>query len=418
MEIHVKSFFMISTADAKELVERIFRDHPTKDFAVRLWDGTTVAWGNPAAYTLIFSDAETFADCMRSGDPSRFAEAYVNGHFDIEGDIYGALGLKDYLSSVQLSTMEKLKAAAKLGVPQTRHTKEDDMRDVQAHYDLSNEFYQLFLDPKMIYSCAYFETPDTALEKAQERKLDLVCRKLRLKPGERFLDVGCGWGALVIWAAQHYGVEAHGITLSQNQYDLATQRVRDAGLEGKITIELKHYLDLPSDAFDKIASVGMVEHVGIAKYPEYFNALHRALRSGGLLLNHGITIKQKELDFIGGEFIFRHVFPGAELDTISDMLVHNQKAGFEILDVEELRLHYALTLRAWNERYRSNKATMAGMVPEKVLRVWDLYLPGCALAFEEGSIEVHQTLSAKNAPNGKNIAPLTREDIYRTPLAS
>lgn len=406
---------MVSIESAKELVERVFRDHPNKNFVVRLWDGSAVEWGNGPDFTLVFRDAEAFQALMYSGNPAVFAEAYVDKRCDIEGDVCGAVTLGRYLRTVKLDAVEKLGVALKLGIPRTRHTREDDIRDVQKHYDLSNEFYGLFLDERMAYSCAYFETPDMALEKAQERKLDLVCRKLRLKPGETFLDVGCGWGALVMWAAKHYGVQAHGITLSKNQHDFATQRVREAGLADRVKIELTHYLDL-NDTYDKIASVGMVEHVGIAKYPEYFGTLHRALKSGGLLLNHGITAKDVHQEKSGGEFIFRHVFPGAELDTISHTLVETERGGFEILDVEDLRPHYALTLNEWNRRYVSRRAEAAQFVPERILRVWDLYLPGCASAFEDGIIGVYQTLAAKNDGEGRNAAPLTREDIY--PISS
>jgi cyclopropane-fatty-acyl-phospholipid synthase len=407
---------MITSQQARELLERIFRDHPTKTFAVRLWDGSEIAWSKARDFTLVFKDAETFRNLFASRDPSLFAEAYINKTFDIEGDLYEAIALSRYLKNVKLGFFEKLGAATKLGVPSTRHTKEDDARDVQAHYDLSNEFYGRFLDERMVYSCAYFSRPGQSLKEAQERKLDLICRKLRLKPGESFLDVGCGWGALVIWAVQHYGVTAHGITLSKNQFALATERVRQAGLQDKIKIELRHYLDLPENVYDKIASIGMYEHVGIKKYPEYFGALRRALKPGGLFLNHGITASERNAKNTGGEFIFRHVFPGAELDTISHSLVEMENTKWEILDVEQLRPHYALTLRAWMENFMKNEEEAAKWVPEKVMRVWKLYLPGCAIAFEEGRIGVYQTLAAKQTEMGHHLAPLTREDMLTAPL--
>lgn len=402
---------MVTIPQARDLVERVFRDHPDKRFAVRLWDGTEIAWGPERAFTLVFSDAETFQDLFRSGDPARFGEAFVEKRFDIEGDIAAAIRLGRYLRTVELGAMDKMKAAFALGFRKSRHTKDEDAKDVQAHYDLSNEFYRLFLDERMVYSCAYFDTPETPLERAQERKLDLVCKKLRLAPGDRFLDVGCGWGALVLWAAERYGVTAHGITLSKNQYDLATRRVRDAGLEGRVTVELKHYLDLPSDAYDKIASVGMYEHVGISKYPEYFGALRRALVPGGLLLNHGITANRPQDAKTGGEFIYRYVFPGAELDRVSLTATHMEDAGFEVLDLESLRPHYALTLWEWNRRFLAHEAEAAKLVPEQVMRIWKLYLPGCALAFEDATVGVSQILAAKNDTNGRNRAPLTRKDL-------
>ena len=400
----------LSIDQARELILRIFRDHPTKNFAVRLWDGSEVRWQENPAFTLIFRDADTLKRCFASRDLGVFGQSFIDNTFDIEGDIYAALELGRYVRTVKLDLGEILKFAVRLGLPKTRHTREDDVRDVQAHYDLSNDFYKLFLDTNMAYSCAYFGSPEMSLEEAQERKLDLVCKKLRLKPGEKLLDVGCGWGALILWAAKHYGVTAHGITLSQNQYDLAKARIAEAGLEDHVTVEMKHYLDLPQEAYDKISSVGMIEHVGISKYPEYFGALYRALKPGGLVLNHGITVKQIGQN-VGGNFIMTYVFPGAELDTISHTLVETEGAGFEILDVEDLRPHYALTLREWMKRFTANKEKAAALVPEKVMRTWQLYLPGCALAFEEGTIAIHQTLAAKNDAQGKNIAPLTRKDI-------
>lgn len=409
---------MVSNTGAKEIIERIFRDHPEKDFSFVLWDGSTVTWDKPASFTITFKDPEIFQTLMYSADPAQFAEAYVNGQIDVTGDFFAVIALGVYLRTVKLDWMEKMKTAFRLGIPSTRHTKEDDARDVQAHYDLSNDFYKLFLDEKMVYSSAFFETPETSLEKAQERKLDLICRKLRLKPGESFLDVGCGWGALVMWAAKNYGVKAHGITLSKNQFELATQRVRDAGLSDRVTIELRHYLDLPQDAYDKISSVGMIEHVGIAKYPEYFGTLYRSLKSCGLMLNHGITQKPGFPDRAGGEFVLRHVFPGSELDSISHTLVEIEKAGFEVLDVESLRRHYALTLREWMKRYLANETRSTPLVPEKIPRIWKLYLSGCAMAFEEGLIGVDQVLCAKTDVHGNNVSPLTREDLYRSPLGS
>lgn len=401
---------MVSSLSARTLLERVFRDHPTKNFAVRLWDGSEIAWSDHRAFTLVFRNAEAFRRLLLSRDPAAFGEAYIEKTFDIEGDLEQAISLGAYLKTVQLNLWEKLGAARALGLPATRHTREDDARDVQAHYDLSNEFYASFLDRMMVYSCAYFQDVKQSLDEAQERKLDLICRKLRLKEGERFLDIGCGWGALVIWAAKRYGVRAHGITLSKNQFALASQRVAAAGLQERITIEMKHYEDVEAEAFDKIASIGMYEHVGIEKYPAYFRAVRRALVPGGLFLNHGITVATKHAMKTGGAFIIRHVFPGSELDTISHTLEEMERVSWEVLDVEQLRPHYTLTLRAWHARFREHRKQMEAVVPERVLRIWDLYLPGCALAFESGYLGVYQTLAAKIRGDGTHVAPLTRED--------
>jgi cyclopropane-fatty-acyl-phospholipid synthase len=409
----IRKYLAVDADDARAMLERVFRDHPTRNFAVRLWDGQELTWTDTRAFTLTFLDAETFRLCLASADPARFAEAYVDGHLLIEGDLWEASGLGSYIRKLELGVRDKLKFAPKLVVPASSHTVEHDRRDVQAHYDLSDDFFRLFLDEKMVYSCAYFATPEQDLERAQERKLDLICRKLALHPGETLLDVGCGWGALLIWAAQRYGVCAHGITLSENQAAEARHRVEAAGLGDRVTIELCHYADLPAERYDKISSVGMYEHVGTAKLPDYLGAVHRALRPGGLFLNHGITAPPGGPEHTGGAFIFRHVFPGAELAPVAHIQTELEDIGFEIVDVQGLREHYALTLRAWFERFITRRAEAARMVSGDVLRVWDLYLAGCARAFEEGVIGVHQVLAARPDEHGRTRAPLTREQMLQ-----
>ena len=315
--------------------------------------------------------------------------------------------------SYPLGPVEKLRLALVLGQLPTGHTREDDTRDVCAHYELSNDFYHLVLDERLVYSCAYFTRPDQPIDEAQAEKLDLICRKLRLSPGETFLDVGCGWGALICWAASRYGVRAHGITLSENQRAAAVERLRAGGLTDRVTVELGHYLDIPASYFDKIASVGMYEHVGLAEHRVYFDALWRGLKPGGLLLNHGITRRHREERVAGGTFIFRHIFPSAELDTLGHTLETIDQAGFDVLDVESMRRHYVFTLREWNRRFQAREAEAARLVAEKVLRAWRLYLPGCAFAFEDRLLDIYQVLAAKPAADGSLGAPLTREDIYR-----
>lgn len=402
---------MTTPENAKQIIEKIFQDHPAKNFAVRLWDGSEIKWNDTRDFTLIFHDADTFASLLYSQNPAVLAEGYIEKKFDIEGDIYQAIGIASYLRTIKLNLAEKMRLAIKLGIPKTRHSREDDARDVQAHYDLSNDFYKLFLDKRMVYSCAYFARPDQSLEEAQERKLDVICQKLRLQTGEHLLDIGCGWGALVIWAAKNYGVKAHGITLSKNQFELAQQHVKEAGLENKITLELRHYLDLPKNTYDKVASIGMYEHVGIAKYPEYFGAVREALKPGGLFLNHGITRNYHIPENIGGDFVSRHIFPGGELDTISHSTVAGEEAGFEVIDVEALRRQYALTLREWMRRFTERETEAAKFIPEKKIRAWRLYLAGFALAFEQGNMGICQSLLAKPKEDGSINAPLTREDI-------
>lgn len=401
----------LAPLDAEAIVRRLFRDHPNPGFAVRLWDGRDVTFGRPAAFTLVFADPDTFETCIRTSDPSEFAEAYIDGRVRIEGDLWEAVKLAAYLRTRKLDVGTKLAIASKLGVRPSSHTIRADTRDVQAHYDLSDDFFRLFLDDRMVYSCAYFASEDDSLDVAQARKLDLVCRKLRLEPGDAMLDLGCGWGALAIWAAEHYQARVHGITLSAHQAAEAFRRVEAAGLADRVTIEQRHYADLPVAAYDKVASVGMYEHVGIGKLPAYFRKVHQTLRPGGLFLNHGITAPVNRPALNGGAFIGRHVFPGGELDTLPHLEAAMEAEGFEIVDVESLRPHYALTLTEWYRRFRAARDRASTFVPRHVLRTWDLYLAGCAQSFAEGIVGIHQVLASKLDQSGRSRAPLTRHDL-------
>jgi len=360
--------------------------------------------------TLIFRDSESFRVCLATGDPAQLAEAYIDGSVDVDGDLEAGVAVAAYLRTVELNLAERLRYPAKLPVPSWEHTVERDTQDVQSHYDLSDDFFRLFLDEKMIYSCAYFSSVDApeALELAQERKLELICRKLHLRPDDDFLDLGCGWGALALWAAQQHGVQATGTTLSVNQRVEAERRADEAGLAERVRIEARHFVDLPYRAYDAIASVGMIEHVGVVRYPAYFGAVYRALRPGGLFLNQGITIPRSSTDRSGGAFMFRHVFPGAEIGDVPHTQEVMEDAGFEILDVQSLRPHYAMTLREWYRRFRANRELAAQLVPERLVRVWELYLAGCAQAFEDGVVSVHQILAARPDESGDSRAPLVR----------
>jgi cyclopropane-fatty-acyl-phospholipid synthase len=397
----------LDLALAHSVVDRVFRDHATRRFAVRLWDGTEVDWGPQRDFTLVFHDRATFASLIASRDPSLFAEAYVDGRLDIEGDVDAAAGLATYLRAIKAGPLARLAQPLRHATHHF-HTHAQDEKDVRTHYDLSDDFFRLFLDRRMVYSCAYFSRRDEDLESAQEHKLDLVCRKLRLHAGESFLDVGCGWGALVLWAAERYGVHARGITLSRHQAEAARASAARAGLSGQVTIEERHYGDLPSGMFDKIASIGMIEHVGIANYESYFGALERALRPGGLLLNHGITQPPGAPDHTGSTFILNRVFPGAEIDVLSHSIATMEERGLEVVDVQSLRPHYAMTLGEWGRRYVARRKEAARLVPESALRAWDLYLPGCRRAFEEGILSVHQCVAMKSGATGTWTAPLTR----------
>ena len=256
-----------------------------------------------------------------------------------------------------------------------------DARAIAHHYDVSNEFYALFLDPLMIYTCAYYRDPNGKLEQAQQDKLDLVCRKLDLRAGESLLDIGCGWGSLALWAAQHYGARAHGVTLSRAQADYATERIRSEGLQDRCRVEYLDYRDLPADVtYDKIAAVGVIEHVGVPNYPAFLGGVRARLKDGGLYLNHGIVhdFHWKRTSQI--EFLYRYVFPNGDLAGLSETLTEMERAGWEIVDVEGLRLHYARTCRQWVERLDARADEARALVGERTYRTWRLYLTCSAVA--------------------------------------
>ena len=409
--------------------------------ALRLWSDATQSFGKcvgqvAPSFTLVLRDPGVLRDLVLKRGPIPLADAYFHGRLDVEGDLYAALGLKNHLQNLTLTGRERaslLVDALRLAfmparkiapagyVPTTRqfthnHTPESDREAISHHYDVSNDFYKLFLDERMVYSCAYFHSPDDTLETAQAQKLDHICRKLRLQPGERFLDIGCGWGALVIWAAKHYGVHAHGITLSKEQLAEAKARIAAEGLEDRITVELRDYRALEGEGvYDKVSSVGMFEHVGLANLPQYNATVHRVLKANGLFLNHGITHEedgwQKSVDT---EFINRYVFPDGELDRVSNIQSGMEKANFEIQDVENLRIHYARTLRHWVSRLEKNHDEATIYVSEATYRVWRLYMAASALEFESGGTGIYQILASRR-PDARPYAqpvPLTRGDLY------
>ncbi len=297
-------------------------------------------------------------------------------------------------------------------------SKRRNMDFIQFHYDISNEFYRLFLDPEMQYSCAYFKSPDATLATAQKDKLDMICRKLRLKPGEDFLDIGCGWGGLVCHAAQHYGVKAHGVTLSQTQHDFAIEKVKRLGLQDQVSIELRDYATLDG-SYDKISSVGMFEHIGIRNMPHYFGKVHSLLRDRGILMNHGIARRAKSdarsVKRIRPErrLLLKYIFPGSELDSIGNTLNQLQITGFEVHDVEGLREHYGLTCKAWHDGLVDNRDEAIRIVGEEKYRMWLLYLAGVAIGFTDGSMHIFQVVASKHACKGPAELPLTRDDLYR-----
>ena len=292
-------------------------------------------------------------------------------------------------------------------------SKQRDAQAIAHHYDVSNEFYALFLDPLMLYTCAYYREPDGKLEQAQEDKVDLVCRKLRLKPGETMLDIGCGWGGLSIWAAQHYGVKAHGVTLSRAQAEWAQARIKREGLEGCCLVEHRDLRDIPVGArYDKIAAIGVIEHVGIANYPAFFARVRDMLNDGGLYLNHGIHHEFHWKHTSQTDFLYRYVFPNGDLSGVTETITEMERAQWEIVDVENLRLHYARTCRQWVERLQARADEARALVGEQIYRTWRLYLTCSSVAFQGGSIGLWQMLLRKQWDPAIPTEPTTREDIY------
>ena len=424
---------------AKRILCRLFRDFDGS-LRICLWDGSEVQMGRDRPeFSLTFRSAKAFQELVLSRNPLCLAESYFQGLIDIDGDLYNALKLRHHLTSLQLSLIEKAALAAnalrikpdkttstgsdtpkwaktlaqKLGISSSKKLNRDA---ISFHYDVSNNFYALWLAEQMVYSCAYYEDAGQSLEQAQRDKLDHLCRKLRIKPGERLLDIGCGWGALICWAAEHYGITAHGITLSQNQYEHVQRTIQRRGLGPKVSVELLDYRDLQGEAeYDKLVSVGMFEHVGLKNLSAYFAIANRLLKPGGLFLNHGITSDEGGWKkTVATEFINRYVFPDGQMETVSTVQQIMEDAGFEIHDVEGLRQHYALTLREWVSRLEERREEALKHVIEPVYRIWRLYMAACALQFEEGCAGIYQVLISKRAPFLSPV-PLTRRDLYQQP---
>ena len=428
------------TEATSALLTRLFRGFDGS-LALRLWTGTTLRLGRSGSdepaplFTLVCRSPSVVRTLVLGRGRLRLVEAYFRGELDVEGDFFAALRLKDHLNSLRLSVLDRLRAVFSTlrlpgrpaaapatggsmlhGRPVKAHSKAENSESIQFHYDVSNKFYALWLDEAMVYSCAYFERPGDSLEQAQQAKLDLICRKLRLAPGDHLLDIGCGWGALVIHAAKYFGVRAHGITISTQQLELARQRIAQAGLADRVTVELRDYRDLQGDSvYDKIASVGMFEHVGLKNLPAYFSTVHRLLKPEGLFLNHGVTHDVEGWEKTSStEFINRYVFPDGQLDTVSNIQREMERARFEIADVEALRPHYALTLRHWVARLEQCHDQALEYVSESTFRVWRLYMAACALEFESGEIGVYQVLACKRNQGTASMA-LTRCHLYRPP---
>jgi cyclopropane-fatty-acyl-phospholipid synthase len=420
-----------STTKELTILQLLLGDYHPRDFTISLWDGSQwPAETNSPRFTLILKHPHTLRRMLQSGRADlSISEAYIYGDLDLEGDLEAAMPVAHRLTSRHLPASTALRIGWNLfRIPADSqsgrngrkpaklsgelHSIGRDRKAVNFHYNVSNDFYALWLDQRMVYSCAYFQTADEDLDTAQARKLDYLCRKLRLRPGERLLDIGCGWGGLVIHAAQHYRVNAVGITLSQNQAMLANERIARAGLRDRCRVEVRDYRELnETNGFDKLVSVGMFEHVGESRLPGYFQQAWRLLRPGGVFLNHGIASRLNEPWPKGPNFISRYVFPDGELVPISATLRCAEEAGFEVRDVESLREHYALTLRHWARRLELHRDQVLQVVDEPTYRVWRLFLPGSAYGFAAGPLNIYQALLLK-PDEGRSGLPLTRSDWY------
>lgn len=413
--------------------------------SIRIWDGTTVALGPQAAMTgLVVSirSPGVVSALVRWPSLDHFLRQYATGGIEIEGGDLVTFGqaIRSASKKPKFKTMKKsvlfpallpfLFAPADQGnvrenyegpcesvAPQARKDKDY----IQFHYDLGNDFYKLFLDSEMVYSCGYFTQMTNSLDQAQHDKLDMICRKLRLTPGDRFLDIGCGWGGLICHAARHYGVKAHGVTLAQTQFDHVREKIARLGLQDQVKVELRDYRDVDG-TYDKIASIGMFEHVGIANLPVYFAKLNSLLRDRGILLNHGIARPAKPAGKNRKRpeqaLIAKYIFPGGELDNIGHTVQQIETNRFQVHDVEGWTRHYMMTTAHWCRRLTANREAAIRMVGPERYRLWVAYLAGVSFGFQDGRIQIYQVVASKHEKKGLSELPLTRADLYTTPAPS
>lgn len=405
-----------ATAPERQLIRRLLAGlQPASDMPLRLrlWDGRQHDFGsNPRVTVALHAPGAIRYFLPPSLD--NLAEGYVNGHFDVLGQAQDIIGLAAHMAQSGVA------ANGRFGrlFSALRHDRKKDAQAIAHHYDVSNDFYALWLDPALVYSCAYFPTASESLTVAQEAKLDHVLTKIMLQPGDRLLDIGCGWGALAMRAAKKYGARVVGVTLSDKQYQMARSRVAQAGLTERVDIRLQDYRDLGTrdGHFDKITSIGMFEHVGLKHLPDYFGTIHALLKDGGLVLNHGITSTDPGSGCAplgAAKFIEKHVFPNGELPHISLALHAMQRVGLEALDVECLRRHYARTLDMWSANYEQQAETARHMVDETTFRVWRIYLAGCAHAFAQNWVSIYQVLACKAGNQATlNPTPWSRRYMY------
>ena len=411
------------------LLEELFRGITVPEIAVRLWDGTVFRSGSPGftRCTLVLQHPGSLRAMFLPPTELNLAEAYLYDDYDIEGEITALTPLLKHILEKPKGKLDSLRLGARLlSLPNTArprsgataanlhgspHTKERDRAATNFHYERPMEFFALWLDPGMAYSCGYVIEPDDDLETAQQQKLEYLCRKLRLKAGERLLDIGCGWGGLLIYAAQHYGVRADGITLSPKQAEWARECIRKAGLEESCDVMIRDYREIAPEGYDKVVSVSVAEHIGEPLMKTYFQAAWEALRPGGVFLNHGIGI-HSTAPIVGREFIHRYVFPDGEPLPIATTLQAAESVGFQVRDVENLGDHYVYTLRHWLRRYEERAQEVKQVVDEITYRSWRIYLAIALSEFEVGTGQLYQTLLLKRPEPRRSGMPLTRLDWY------
>ena len=422
---------------SKELLEYL-GDLLDTHFSIRLWDGTMIPMGKAAGsdYFVAINTAGVFGSLMRKPTYENLLLLYAKGYIEFHGDLIDFVMLaRKNRRKRSLKNVNKLYLVKQLlpfifssvGKARVTHKYKDDevgrterLRNnkdfIQFHYDISNDFYNLFLGKEMQYSCGYYTEETNTIDQAQHDKLDMICRKLRLKEGERFLDIGCGWGGLICHAAQHFAVSAHGVTLSQEQFDFATAKAKRLGLEDRITIEFRDYSTLDG-TYDKIASVGMFEHIGIENMQHYFRKIRSLLSEEGLVLNHGISRRAKASRKASRKIrperrlLLKYIFPGSELDHVGHTIDTMEICGFEVHDVESWREHYGFTTRDWYRELMAHKEEALQFVGEEKFRMWALYLAASSIGFTSGSIHIVQVLGSSHS-KGPSGLPLTRADLY------
>lgn len=413
-----------------DFLNNLFKNYKPLDFSVRFWEGTT--WGlcqeKKPNFVLVIKHPGALRRMFLKGDQLSLGEAFIYDDFDVEGDIEASFRIAEHLASKSLRMTERIRLGRQLlrfpiggqlpmresaAHPRGRlHSQKRDAEAVTYHYNIPSKFFSLWLDREMSYSCGYFQSPKDSLDDAQAKKIDYVCRKLRLNAGELLLDIGCGWGTTILHAVKKFGVRALGITLSAPQAEWANERIREAGLEKLCRVEVADYRDMNDwGRFNKIVSIGMVEHVGLRKLTDYFRRAYALLQPQGLFLNHGITQKPGQNLLPGPSFIDHYVFPDGELLPISNTLRSAEKSGFEVWDVEALQQHYSLTLRHWLRRLEDAHSEALKLIDETTFRIWKLFMAGSAFQFSKGFLNVHQTLLAKTK-QGESGLPLTRADWY------